>query len=180
MPSVKQRIQSYFRFCPHCGSRSKLHRVHDTHELHCPKCGYTFWMNSKPTASALIIRNGKVLLTKRAISPFKGQWDIPGGFLDVHEDPITGLQREMHEELGIRVSKPKFLSVYVGMYPSTPPQSTLNLYYVVTKYTGTLKPQDDVAAFAWQSLRRLPKKLAFGNNRQALRDFVKMTKRNIV
>ncbi len=118
----------------------------------------------------LLVRNGKVLLTKRAIKPYQGQWDIPGGFIDVHEDPIAGLQREMHEELGIRVLRPKFLCVFVGLYPSAPPQSTLNLYYLVERFTGTLTPHDDVAAFGWHSLTKLPKKLAFANNRQALRD----------
>ncbi len=130
-------------------------------------------MNSKPTVSALILRDNKVLLTKRAISPFKGQWDIPGGFLDMHETPVGGLQREMREELGVRIMQPRFLSVYVGLYPSIPPQSTLNLYYLVTRFTGKLTPQDDVAAFAWHPLNRLPKKLAFSNNRQALQDLQK-------
>lgn len=173
MPNIKLQIQSYFRHCPHCGMRTSLQRTHGSRELACPQCGYTFWMNSKPTVSALIVRDSMVLLTKRAIQPFKGQWDVPGGFLDVHENPVAGLQREMHEELGIRVIQPKFLSVYVGLYPSVPPQSTLNLYYFVKRFTGALVPQDDVAAFAWHPLNRLPNKLAFANNRQALRDLQK-------
>lgn len=173
MPSVKQNLQRTFHFCPLCGGRLGYKLLHEKNELVCKRCGHILWLNSKPTASALIIREGKVLLTKRAISPYKGQWDIPGGFIDVHEDPVAGLQREMREELGIQVVRPKYLCLYIGLYPSVPLQSTLNLYYVVTNFTGKLTPQDDVAAFAWHSLKRLPKKLAFANNRQALRNCIK-------
>lgn len=130
-------------------------------------------MNSKPTASLLLVQRGKVLLVKRAISPYKGYWDTPGGFLDVAENPVLGLQREIKEELGIRIIKPKLLGIYLGYYPSQPPQSTFNVYYVAKKFTGKIIPQDDVASFTWYQIRRLPK-IAFANNRQALRELQKV------
>lgn len=177
MPNVKRTIQAYFRFCPHCGRRTKLQRVHGTQELSCPACGYTFWMNSKPTASVLLVQRGKVLLTRRAIQPYRGYWDAPGGYLDIHEMPVQGLQREMREELSIRIVQPKLLGVYLGLYPSTPLQSTFNVYYVATRFTGKLKAQDDVASYAWHPIEHLPKRIAFANNRQALRDLTAFLQR---
>ncbi len=149
-------------------------REHVTSELHCTACGHTFWMNSKPTASVLLVHRNTVLLVRRACAPYKHWWDIPGGFLDVHEDPLRGLQRELREELGIRVHQPKFLNIALGYYPSTPPQSTLNINYYATRFTGTLRPQDDVASYAWHALDALPKNIAFANNRHALRELKKL------
>src|SRR6266481_5982888 len=32
---------------------------------------------------------------------YKARWDLPGGILESGEDPVTGLQREISEELGV-------------------------------------------------------------------------------
>jgi len=177
MVTIKKKLQRYLRFCPHCGSRFRTKSVHGQPELVCMSCGYTFWMNSKPTVSVLIIQKGKVLLIRRAIHPYKGYWDAPGGFLDVHEAPEQGMRREMREELNIKIIRPTLLGIYLGLYPSKPLQATFNVYFVATHYRGALRPQDDVASFAWHPLRRLPKKIAFANNRLALRDLQKSLKR---
>ncbi len=42
---------------------------------------------------------GQVLVAERT-SP-RGAWQFPQGGIDDGEDPITALQREMHEELGV-------------------------------------------------------------------------------
>ncbi len=35
-----------------------------------------------------------MLLLRRAKEPWKGRWDIPGGFCDADEHPITTAERE--------------------------------------------------------------------------------------
>lgn len=44
-----------------------------------------------------------VLLIKRKEDPFKDQWALPGGFLDVHgdQDVLTAAKRELEEETGL-------------------------------------------------------------------------------
>jgi ADP-ribose pyrophosphatase len=44
----------------------------------------------------------KVLLIKRADEPFKGQWAIPGGFVNVGESTDDAARRELEEETGVR------------------------------------------------------------------------------
>ena len=54
---------------------------------------------------AFIVNNGKALLIKRrpndAHSP--GKWDIPGGRLDLGENPLEGIKRECKEEVNLDV-----------------------------------------------------------------------------
>lgn len=64
--------------------------------------------------NALIYRGGEVLIVKRAdASPHApGMWELPGGRLDLGEDPTEGLVREVIEETGLSVEVREPLSVY--------------------------------------------------------------------
>lgn len=44
----------------------------------------------------------KVLLIQRAKEPFKGQWALPGGFVDMDEPLEKAALRELEEETGVR------------------------------------------------------------------------------
>ena len=44
----------------------------------------------------------QVLLVKRGVPPFEGQYAIPGGFIRGDESPEEAALRELHEETGVR------------------------------------------------------------------------------
>ncbi|HYX11177.1 MAG TPA: NUDIX hydrolase, partial [Candidatus Acidoferrum sp.] len=96
-------------FCPRC--RTEL--AGDRARLTCAACGFVVYASSKPTAGALCVENGRILLARRAEEPFKGRWDIPGGFLEEGEDPVAGLRRELKEETGLDVEPQRFLGVWM-------------------------------------------------------------------
>lgn len=50
-----------------------------------------------------IHKDGKILLIKRRFEPNKGRWSLPGGLMEIGEDPEGAARREVREELGIEV-----------------------------------------------------------------------------
>lgn len=53
--------------------------------------------------SAVIFREGKLLLLKRAKSPGHGFWSLPGGRVEFGESLHTALAREVDEEAGLEI-----------------------------------------------------------------------------
>jgi 8-oxo-dGTP diphosphatase len=53
--------------------------------------------------SGAIFRDGKVLLVRRARSPGKGFYSLPGGRVECGESLHTALHREVDEETGLRI-----------------------------------------------------------------------------
>ena len=53
--------------------------------------------------SAVIFRDGKVLLVRRARSPSKGFYSLPGGRVEFGETLHQALAREVDEETGLRI-----------------------------------------------------------------------------
>lgn len=68
------------------------------HKTDCELCGFN---NPKGSATAIIIRDNKVLMLRRNEEPFRGMWDLPGGYMSGNETPQQSVVREVREELGI-------------------------------------------------------------------------------
>jgi 8-oxo-dGTP diphosphatase len=149
-------------FCPRC--RSEL--TGDGARLTCAACGFVVYASSKPTAGALCVEDGRVLLARRAAEPFEGRWDIPGGFLEEGENPIDGLQRELKEETGLDVEPQRFLGAWMDRYGGdSTAEATLNLYWTARIVAGNPHPADDVSELRWFDRDALPgpDELAFEN-----------------
>lgn len=137
-----------FHHCPSCGSKLGDPGAHGG--LKCTGCARTWHPPYSPTAGAAIVKEGRVLVTIRAREPNKGRFDIPGGFLNPGEDPITGLKREMREELGIEIEAS--LEDCLQMAPhkyGDEDDDTLALGFAARIVSGEPKASDDVADFRW-------------------------------
>jgi 8-oxo-dGTP diphosphatase len=57
----------------------------------------------KLVVAALIVKNGKILICQRTRhQPMPLKWEFPGGKVEVNEQPVDALVRELDEELGIQ------------------------------------------------------------------------------
>lgn len=69
-------------------------------------------------AGVLRDRAGRVLITDRPVGkPMAGWWEFPGGKLESGEPAFDALERELHEELGIRVRYAYRLLRFTHRYP---------------------------------------------------------------
>src|SRR5947199_6900080 len=91
------------------------------------------------TATGLIARDGRVLLGKRTSTVrFAGMWDAFGGHLVPCEEPSSALVRELEEELGITVLRPRFLGIYEDVDP-TSKDLFRHYLFLVTRWNGEPK-----------------------------------------
>jgi ADP-ribose pyrophosphatase YjhB (NUDIX family) len=74
------------------------------------------WRNAKPAAAGLVVREGRLLLVRRAHDPWRGAWCAPAGFCDGAEHPILAAEREIFEESGVRARVVGFLGVWTDDY----------------------------------------------------------------
>jgi len=160
-----------YRFCPRCGGALALGRVHgladEPEELICSACGFVFWQNSKPCAGVLVVRDGRVLLVQRAFEPYRGWWDVPGGFLAEGEHPEQGAVRELREETGLTVRLTGLVGIFMDEYgPSG--DATLNVFYTGEVDGGDEAAGSDATGMRWFAPHELPDNVAFRCNREAL------------
>lgn len=102
--------------------------------------------------------NISVLLIKRKYEPFKGEWAIPGGFVLNDESLEEAVERELHEETGIKINYLEQL--YTFGKPSRDPRGRV----VSVAYFGLVRPNaykivasTDAEQVQWFNINELPK-----------------------
>ncbi len=160
-----------YRFCPRCGAFLGPPEEGTTQQV-CLVCQATYYHNAKPCAGAFVIRDGKVMLVRRGIEPYKDYWDIPGGFLAPNEHPEAGAVREVWEETGLRVRVTHLQGIFVDTYGENSSEYTLNIYYRAEVVEGEPALRTDAVEISWFAPSELPENIAFEHARVALAQWV--------
>lgn len=87
-------------------------------------------MPETTVAAIIVTDDNQVLLTRRAVEPFKGQWCLPGGHIDKNETVRDAVIREVREEVELPFD-PHFFAYFDEIIPER------DIHNVVIAFTGT-------------------------------------------
>jgi ADP-ribose pyrophosphatase YjhB (NUDIX family) len=145
--------------CWRCGSRL----VHAP-PARCEACGQEAYANPKPCGEAVVVRDRHVLLVERTRDPWRGHWDLPGGFCEGREHPSDAAQRELAEEVGLLGDPIDFIGIWMDDYArDATREATANVAYLfrLRDDRSPVVQPDEVADARWFPLEELPANLAF-------------------
>lgn len=99
----------------------------------------------------------KVLLIRRKLEPFKGQWALPGGFVQIAESLEAAARRELSGETGLGQLFLEQLYTF-GEPDRDPRERVISVaYYALVKLTDhTVRAASDAEDAAWFPVAELP------------------------
>jgi 8-oxo-dGTP diphosphatase len=118
----------------------------------------TFKKDQIVTSVVAVIVNdaGEVLLTRRSVPPFQGEWVMPGGKIDLGEPIAAALQREVMEEVGLQVEVEDLVDVFEHVTPGEDNYHFIILYYLCRPlYCDINHNHDEVAEARWVAQEEL-------------------------
>jgi len=102
-----------YSYCPHCTTALAKDMIDGRERLFCPSCSWVNYVNPLPVAVAYTVnKNNELLVIRRAHEPALNEWALPGGFLEVGEEPHEGCLRELMEETALNGTIERLIGVY--------------------------------------------------------------------
>ncbi len=107
----------------------------------------------------MVLKDGKVLLTRRKGSHGEGEYSFPGGHLEYMESFEDCARRETQEESGVEIKNIKFL--YVTNVKKYEPKHYVHVGVVAEWASGepTIMELDKAEEWRWYDLDQLPEPL---------------------
>lgn len=138
------------RFCGVCGTPTARHPTERA--MACPACGYLAYPRINPVVITRVARENRILLVHKAggILPF---WSLVAGFVEAHETLEHAVQRELAEEVGIRVSQIRYASCQAWPFANN-----LMIGFNAEYESGDLQPDGvEISEAGWFGRDELPK-----------------------
>jgi ADP-ribose pyrophosphatase YjhB (NUDIX family) len=102
------------RFCLDCGGSMVTKAVHGTDRRVCVDCARVHYVDPKIAVGVAVFRDDALLLVRRVMEPGRGKWALPGGWVDVGQDPREAAAREALEEAGIVVEVGEVVEAFLN------------------------------------------------------------------
>jgi NAD+ diphosphatase len=142
------------QFCGRCGTATQPKS--EERARVCPKCKLTAYPRLAPAVMALVHRRNQgqheLLLARSPHFP-AGMYSALAGFVEPGESLEQCLAREVHEEVGVRVSNIRYFASQPWPFPHS-----LMIAFVCEWIEGELKPQaGEIEDAKWFKVLQLPK-----------------------
>ncbi len=144
------------RFCGRCGVWTEVKR--DERARICPQCGHLSFPRLSPAVIVAVVQESRILLAHAGHFP-AGMYSVLAGFVEPGETLEECVQREVHEEVGLRVKN----ICYFGSQPWPFPHS-LMIAFTAESAGGRIAIDGaeivDARWFTADNLPRIPGKIS--------------------
>ena len=161
----------YYQYCSNCGKNNTQGHIDGNIRYHCEHCNTIHYQNPKPTATLICPKDNSILLGRRAFNPGKGEWGLPGGFMELNETLNEAALRELKEETNLEGEVTKILGT-CSHYGSIFGDILLIGLEVNIKIWDCMAAGDDVSGLQLFSIDKLPE-LAFDCHRKIVSYYLK-------
>jgi 8-oxo-dGTP diphosphatase len=116
---------------------------------------------------AVVVRDGKALIIKRAHEPRKGEWSLPGGLLELGESLQEAVRREIQEETGLDIDVGPIIETFDRVHRDE--LGKIRYHFVIVDFvcwsrSGEAVPSSDADGVAWVAAGEID---AYGVNAHA-------------
>ena len=119
----------------------------------------------KVAVGVAVFDGDRLLLVRRVMEPGRGRWSLPGGYLDLGDDPRAAAAREALEEAGVVVSVGEVIDVFANPLAEG---GTVFILFAASLVSGVPSPGDDADAAAFFGRGEVPP-LAFASTEAVVR-----------
>ena len=107
---------------------------------------------------AVVVREGRALIVRRAHEPRKGEWSLPGGLLDLGESLVDAARREVKEETGLDVEVGPMIETFDRVHRDG--EGRIRYHFVIVDFVcwsadGDAVAGSDAEAVAWVTADQL-------------------------
>ena len=144
------------RFCGRCGTPTEAKTEERVRA--CPACRLGVYPRLSPAVMALVRREGEILLGRSPHFP-PGMYSALAGFVEPGETLEQCIEREVEEEVGVRVSRIRYFASQPWPFPNS-----LMIAFICDWQSGEIRPQageiEDAKWFKVLQLPKLPSKIS--------------------
>jgi len=127
------------------------------------------------TADIIVEKDDNIVLIKRKNEPYKGCWEMPGGFVEENETVEETALREVTEETSLKVKLKGILGVYSDL-KRDPRGRVATVLFITEAVGGELRAASDAEDARWFDVNDVDADSLAFDHPKIFRDYLKWKK----